>query len=96
MDSLGCLLSPPWGKASSHCEWGVGTGVGRVRSGEGKLEKSGEIGKPFPVTRKSGNIDYSPFVREMEGLHGVIHLSGKAYVGQGKVRECQGILSLKS
>ena len=38
----------------------------RVHSGQGKLEKSGEIRKRFPVTRKSGNIDYSPIVREFE------------------------------
>ena len=38
----------------------------RVRSGQGQLEKSGEIRKRFPVTRKSGNIDYSPIVREFE------------------------------
>ena len=38
----------------------------RVRSGQGKLEKSGKIRKGFPVTRKSGNIDYSPIVREFE------------------------------
>ena len=40
--------------------------VFRVRSGQGKLEKSGKIQKGFPVTRKSGNIDYSPIVREFE------------------------------
>ena len=39
----------------------------RVRSGQGKLEKSGENRKPFPVTRKSGNIDYSPIGRERQG-----------------------------
>ena len=38
----------------------------RVRSGQGKLEKSGKIRKGVPVTRKSGNIDYSPIVREFE------------------------------
>ena len=40
----------------------------RVRSGQGKLEKSGKIKKRFPVTRKSGNIDYSPIVRESQGI----------------------------
>ena len=40
----------------------------RVRSGQGKLEKSGKIQKGFPVTGKSGNIDYSPIVRESQGI----------------------------
>ena len=40
----------------------------RVRSGQGKLEKSGKITKRFPVTRKSGNIDYSPIVRKSQGI----------------------------
>ena len=38
-----------------------------VRSGQGKLEKSGKV-KSFPVTRKSGNMDYSPIVRESPGI----------------------------
>ena len=40
----------------------------RVRSGQGKLEKSGKIRKGFPVTGKSGNIDYSPIVRKGQGI----------------------------
>ena len=38
-----------------------------VRSGQGKLEKSGKHRNCFPATRKSGNIDYSPIVRESQG-----------------------------
>ena len=32
----------------------------------------------------------------MEGLQGIIHLSGKPYFGQGKVRDCPEIVCLKS
>ena len=40
----------------------------RVRSSQGKLEKSGEIRKRFAVTRKSGNVDCSPVVMECQGI----------------------------
>ena len=40
----------------------------RVHLGQGKLEKSGKIRKCFSVTRKSGNIDYSPIVGESRGI----------------------------
>ena len=40
----------------------------RKKGGQGKLEKSGKIIKRFPVTRKSGNIDYSPTDRESQGI----------------------------
>ena len=44
----GCILRKVF------CPLGPFTGF--VRSGQGKLEKSGEIRKYFPVTGKSGNI----------------------------------------
>ena len=34
----------------------------------GKTGKSVKIKKGFPVTRKSGNIEYSPTVRESQGI----------------------------
>ena len=37
-----------------------------VHSGQGKLKKSGKIRIYFPVATKSGNIDYSPVVRESQ------------------------------
>ena len=40
----------------------------RVRSGQGKLEKSEKIRKCVPVTIKSGNIDYSTIVKESQGI----------------------------
>ena len=39
-----------------------------VRSGQEKLEKSEKIIKHFLVTRKSGNIDCSPVLRESKGI----------------------------
>ena len=48
--------------------WSIIILLFRVHSGQGKLEKSGKIRKRFPVTRKSGNVDYSPIVRESQGI----------------------------
>ena len=51
------------------CGWrGYKLSVNRVHSGQGKLEKSGKMRTRFPVSRKSGNIDYSPLVRESQGI----------------------------
>ena len=40
---------------------------GFVQVTQGKHEKSGKIRKRFPVTRKSGNVDYSPDIGEKSG-----------------------------
>ena len=49
-----------------------------------------------PMSTTYVNVGTVYVLTEMEGLQGIIHISGKPYFGMGKVRECQGILCLKS
>ena len=45
-----------------------------------------------PISATYVNVGPVLVLTWMEGLYGIIHLSGKPYFGQGKIRECQGIL----